>query len=475
MYQIVYEILILVLPFVTSPYIARVIGAEGMGEYSYSYTVATYFVLFSNLGIKNYGNRVIAESRDDQNTLNKAFSGVFLTHAFASLISIAVYVIYITQLDFNKIYAEIQLLYVISALFDISWFYFGIEYFKLTVTRNCIVKILNVVFVFLLVKSREDLWIYCVIMSLGMLLSQLTLWVPLSKYVKLIRVDISEIKQHITPMLILFVPVIAVSLYKYMDKIMIGVMSSKIQLGFYENSEKVVNIPTTIITSFGTVMLPKMSYYIAKGSIEKSFRYIRISVKYIMILAFALSFGIASVGSVFAQFFWGEEFSLSGDIIMLLAITIPFVSLASIIRMQYLIPSSKDKEYLGSVVVGAVINFIINCLFIPHLGAIGAALGTVCAEMTVCCVQVFVVRKELPLKSYISSISIPFVFGAIMFFVVYSMRNTSMIAIVTLLLQVLVGGIIYCFLTALYLIYTKDEIFLGIINKILKKGDSNGI
>ena len=148
---------------------------------------------------------------------------------------------------------------VLSGLFDISWFYFGIEHFKLTVLRSTVIKILNVICVFTLVRSKSDLWIYCLIMALGMLLSQLTLWVPLKKYVKFVKPSWSKMTIHIKPMLVLFVPTIAVSLYKYMDKIMIGSISSKTQLGFYENAEKVINIPTTVITSFGTVMLPKMS------------------------------------------------------------------------------------------------------------------------------------------------------------------------------------------------------------------------
>ena len=291
-YQMIYEILVLILPFITSPYIARVIGAEGLGTYSYSYTVAYYFILFSLLGIKNYGNRAIAKSRNDPQELSETFSNIAAVHIMVSLICLAVYIGYVLLFAEDKVYAAIQFFYVLSGLFDISWFYFGIEHFKLTVTRNTVIKILNVIYVFVFVHSVDDLWKYCLIMALGNLISQLTLWVPLRRYVRIVRPQRSKMVVHIKPLLVLFIPAVAVSLYKYMDKIMIGAMSSKAQLGYYENAEKVINIPMTVIASFGTVMLPKMSNLAAGDNKEASLRYISLSMQFVMCLAIGLSFGL---------------------------------------------------------------------------------------------------------------------------------------------------------------------------------------
>ena len=273
-YQMIYQILIIILPFVTSPYIARTIGAEGLGTYSYSYSIAYYFVLFSMLGLANYGNRAVAQCRDNQKNLNETFSNIVTLHIAFSFICCVVYILYVFFLANEKLYAGIQFTYVLSGLFDVSWFYFGIEKFKLTVTRNIIIKILNVVCVFVFVRNANDLWKYCAIMAVGMLISQISLWFPLNKFVAFQKPTWKKMKPHIEPLLILFIPAIAVSLYKYMDKIMIGAMSNKTQLGFYENAEKVINIPLTIITSFGTVMLPKMSNLVASHNREKTNQYI---------------------------------------------------------------------------------------------------------------------------------------------------------------------------------------------------------
>lgn len=467
----IYEILVIILPFITSPYIARVIGAEGLGVYSFTYTVAGYFVLFAMLGIKNYGNRTIAIVRDNPEQLDSTFSSLFMVHLIFALICCVVYFVYAWFIAENRLYAMIQMVYVCSAIFDISWLYFGIEKFKITVTRSSIIKILNVIFVFMFVKEQTDLWKYCLIMAGGMFLNQITLWIPLKKYVSFVKPDIKSINVHIKPLFILFIPIVAISLYKFMDKIMIGLMSSKSQLGFYENAEKVCNIPVTVISSFGTVMLPKMSNLAAKSDKKDSGRYTMLSFRYIMLLAIAFTFGMAGVGDVFSVVFWGNEFEVSGSLIMALAVTIPFLSFANILRTQYLIPNRKDIEYTVSVIIGAVINFIINTLLIKKMGAMGAGIGTICAEASVCLCQAFTVRKVLPLREYIKQFIVYIPFGVIMYAVVYMAGAFMNNSIVTLIVQIICGVAIYCIFVLVYFIKTKDKLLYSVLDKF--KGRKN--
>ncbi|MDE6784221.1 MAG: flippase [Ruminococcus sp.] len=474
MYQMIYEVLVLILPFFTSPYIARVIGAEGLGIFSYSNSVAYYFVLLSMLGLKNHGNRAIASCRDHEYMLNYTFSNLLTLHVAVSLICSLAYIGYACTLQEGRLYAFIQIFYVLSAIFDISWFYFGIEKFKTTVTRNVIIRLLNVFCVFAFVHDMDDLWKYCLIMAIGTFISQLSLWIPLHKYVRIIKPEWKGIREHIKPMFILFIPAIAVSLYKYMDKIMIGILSDKTELGYYENAEKVVNIPMTIISSFGTVMLPKMSNLSAKSDSRTSRYYMGISMKYVMWLAFALSFGLCGVGTVFAPMFWGKTFTESGILIMMLSATIPFMSFANVIRTQYLIPNQRDKEYVSSVVCGAIINLIINTLLISTMGARGASIGTVAAEVSVCLVQTFVVRKQLPLLSYIKSFRVFILLGAVMFTAVYPFSFFMKKDLITLLVQLLVGILIYVSVSAVYLYKTKDEVFNKMLFQIKGKLCKNG-
>ena len=157
-FQMAYELLILLIPLITAPYISRVVGAEGLGRYSYARSVAHYFVLFSLLGIKNYGNRAVAKVRDNREVLNQTFANLFASHALISMVCLAVYALYCMVVKTDPLLAVIEGMYVLSAFFDISWFYFGIEKFKITVTRSTIIRFLKVALMFVLVKGKIGLW-----------------------------------------------------------------------------------------------------------------------------------------------------------------------------------------------------------------------------------------------------------------------------------------------------------------------------
>lgn len=465
----IYEALVLLLPFITSPYVARVIGAEGLGTYSYSYSVAYYFYLFSLLGIRNYGNREIAKTRNDPELLNDTFSNITAIHVLISVLCCLAYIIYIPAANEMRLYAEIQFLFVLSGLFDISWFYFGIEHFKLTVTKNVTVRLLSVICVFVFVKDADDLWKYCLILALGSLAGQLSLWVPLKRYVRIVPPEWKKMKAHLRPLLVLFVPAVAVSLYKYMDKIMLGSLNGTIELGYYENAEKVINLPLTVIASFGTVMIPKMSNLVISKDKYPARRYMSLSMEFVMCFAIALTFGLAGVGTVFAVIFWGEDFLRSGYLIMGLSVTIPFVSYANIVRTQFLIPNALDKEYLISVTAGAVVNLIINCLLIPEYGAMGAMLGTIAAEAAVCMLQSLIVRDRLPTLAFIKTF-LPFLpVGIGMFVIVYLLGKYMDISIVTLLVQIIAGGLLYGGFCICYFLRQRNEIVI----RILKRGNSH--
>ena len=465
-FQMGYEMLILILPIITSPYIARVIGAEGLGTYSYTSTVANYFVLFAMLGIKNYGNRVIAQAQDNAEKLNSAFSSLLVIHVGVSVLCVAAYLGYTVLLKDDRFYALIQSTVVLSALFDISWFYFGIEKFKLTVAISTAIKLLTVLCIFLLVRQRDDLWKYCMIMSMGILFNQLALWYPLKKYVRFVRPSVHSVLSHLKPLLILFIPAIAVSLYKYMDKIMIGAISGKVQLGYYENAEKVINISLSVIGALGTVMLPRMSNLMQSSKRDAVLRYITVSMRYIMILSFAIAFGLAGVGQVFAPLFWGEEFTPSGMIIIGLAATIPFWSFANVIRTQYLIPAERDKDYLYSVMLGAVVNLAINYALIPKFGSMGATVGTIAAEVSVCAFQGWVVRKELEIKKYINNALPFFIAGTVMFLIVYAFGQKANTSLTTLILQILLGAGVYVTICVSYLYLIRESVLMGALQRL---------
>lgn len=466
-YNVLYQLLVIVLPLITAPYIARRLGAESVGIYSYTSSVAQYFLLFAMLGISNHGNRCVAVVKADPDKLSNTFCSIYAIQLGTFIISTVLYLVYILLFcGDNKRIATIQLIYVLSGTFDISWYYFGTEQFKITVTRNTIIKLTTVLMMFVFVRSSGDLWKYTLIMALGALASNLYLWRYIPNQVKLKRVSLEQIKLHIKPVVVLFVPVIAYSIYKIMDKIMLGNMASYAQVGYYENAEKIISIPMGVVTALGTVMLPRMSSMISKGENEKAKEYIRLSIKLVTIIGSAIAFGFIGISSVFVPVYFGAEYLPCISLINILSVAVFFISWANVVRTQYLIPQHYDKIYVVSMILGAIVNFSLNSLLIPRLKGDGAALGTVAAEFTVMITQMFMIRKEISIFKYCRDTMPYWIIGLLMQEAVMLYGVMKGASVLTLVSQILVGVVIYCVGCIFYFAISKDEIGLLFLNEL---------
>ena len=477
LYQAFYEVLIVLLPLLTSPYVSRVLGASNIGIYSYTYTIANYFVLFAALGIKNYGNREISRNRDDPKKLNETFSSILIAHLLVSGVVALCYIIYLTVIvsPAYRLYAFIQSFYILGAVLDISWLFFGMEQFKVTVTRNSAIKILSAAAIFVFVNHPGDLWKYVFILGFANLAGHIYLWAFSKKYVKFCRVKLQMVFSHLPQMAFLFIPTIAISLYNYMDKIMLGSMSGNVQLGFYENTEKITFVASSVIGSVGTVMLPRMSNLVSKGETERGKRLISDSMEIVLCLSAAMAFGIAGVASNFAPLFWGKEFAACAPLLAILSIILPIKGYASVLRTQYLIPNRLDKEYTLSVVVGAILNFAVNYSLIPSMHALGAVIGTVVAEIAVCLVQMYFCAKALPVFSYLRTGMVYALFGAVMMAFTWFVQMQFGKDWYVLVLQICGGAFVFILFCCIYFIATKNPLFfslLGDLKKKLKKGRS---
>lgn len=466
-YNTIYQITIMILPFLTAPYISRVIGAEGLGIYSYSHAIALYFVYFAMLGLSNYGNREIAKKSDNSNELNRVFSSIYFLQLITSMIIGVIYLGYVFFIaKGNKCINMIMILHVISALFDVSWLFFGLQEFKITSIRQIIIKILSFISIFIFVKTKDDLWIYTCIMSLSYFLSSFSLWIMMFKKVKIVKCDFKDILKHLKPCLILFIPIIATSVYRVMDKIMIGSFSSMAQVGYYENAEKIILISLGILNAFSAVVMPKIANLISNKRNNEALELTDKSMELSMFICFAVSFGIAAVAKEFIPMFFGEGFYESINICSLLCISVPFITWSTMIRNLYLIPHEEDEVYVKSVIIGAIVNFILNLIFIRKYEAIGAIIGTLSAEITVALYQTIKVKRNLDIKKY-SKYAICFgIIGLIMFVVVEIIENNlEMSNELLFLVKICIGGMIYCGLSMIYFIKTKNTMLKSLFKR----------
>lgn len=468
-YSIAYQILVIILPLITAPYISRVLGADGVGEYSYTQSVANYFILMAMLGISQHGNRAVAEAGDNIKKRGHAFWSIYAIQAITNIIAILIYLLYLGMvIGDSSIVPYIQFLYVASGLFDISWLFFGLEKFQLTVIRNTVIKVVTVLAIFIFVRTSEDVGKYTLIMALGTLVSQIYLWLYVRKYVPFTKVSKEAVYLQIKPILVLFLPVLAYSIYKVMDKIMLGAMTDYTQVGYFENAYKINNVPIGLITAIGNVMLPRTTTLIAAGKKEESEGYIQKTFLFVNIVAAPIVFGIAAVSNELITWYYGKGYEDCASLMVCLNWTIFFVAWANIMRTQYLIPNKKDKVYVISTLVGAVVNIILNTILIPSYTAMGAAIGTFFAEFTVMLIQLLSIRKEIKVIQYIWYAWPYFLDALIMFVIVKLVGNFVPNGFIGLLIEVICGAVFYLSFAMLASWWRKDSIYQNVL-KLVKK------
>lgn len=452
-YNSLYQLLVIVVPLITTPYLSRILGATGIGEYSYAFSVSSYFVMFIMLGLNNYGNREVAKCRDNVNELSRIFWSIYAMQLVMGILVVSAYIVYIMSVK-DRILPVILGIYVLSGCFDVNWFCFGIEQFKFIAIRNTIIKLISTILIFVFVKTSRDVGGYCLIISLGQLLGALVVWPKLIRHINFYKPTIKEIRRHIKPNLFLFMTVVAVSLFKIMDKIMLGIITTAEQVGFYEVAEKIIAIPTVFITSLGTVMLPRMSNLAGKGKTEEN-RLLYASAIFAMFMVSSLCFGIMGVSKTFVPFFYGQGYDICIVLYLILLPSCLFLGLANVVRTQYLLPHNMDKEYVVSAFLGAFVNILINLCLIPKWGAIGAAIGTLVAEITVCVYQCYMCRKGIQFFIIIRKSLIFVIDGIIMFLILFNLKIPVENLLLKLGVQIGMGGIIYLMLLTMEVIIYK--------------------
>lgn len=455
--------MLIVLPIATTPYLSRVLGPGQLGTYSYSYSVAYYFVLIAMLGINNYGTRCIAKNRDDEATLSKTFCEIYSLQAAIAVLSTIVYILYAFTVSDNSIVPLVWIPYVVSAALDINWLFFGLEEFKITVVRSFIVKLSTFVLIFAFVNGEYALIIYCILISGGFLISAISLWPFVYGRIQFVKPALPDVMSHLKPNLVLFVPVIAISLYTVFDKIMLGAMTDMTQVGYFDNALKVAEMPISLISALGTVMLPRTAHLLSRGETNEAHRNIDSSIWFATALSFAFAFGLCGVADVFAPVFFGEEFRACSGLMCVLVMSMPFMAWANVLRTQFLIPLGRDRAYVVSVGLGATVNVGLNIALIPYLGAAGASFGTLAAEMTVCFAQAWTVRNDLPQLRWLIR-AVPFaVIGALMFIAVRTLGFVMGESLLTLVCQIATGVIVFFVLSLIWCKLISDQTFESII------------
>lgn len=462
-YRLIYEILAVITPFITAPYVSRVLGADGIGVYSYTSSLMTYFTLFAALGTATYGAREIAQHRDNRAETSKLFWEIELMTVGTSMVCIVGWCFVIVFSQNYRWYYIALLPTLLGTMFDISWFFTGLEEIKYIVMRNIVCKILGVLLLFLLVHEKNDLITYLIINSMISLLGSLSMWTYIPKMTQKVDVSSLKFKRHFKETLVYFVPTIATSIYTVLDKTLIGVITnSTYENGYYEQATKIINIMKSVVFSaVNAVMGARISYLFSKNKIDEVKNRITKSLNFIYLLAFGCVFGLIAIADNFVPWFFGEGYE---PVILLLRIMAPIILVigtSNCLGSQYYNPSGQRAKSAKFIILGSCVNLLLNLILIPHYGAIGATIASVIAELSITFFYVKMSDGFMSIGIIWRCSYKRIIAGIVMLVTVMQLkRGLALPLLCVILLQVLIGVVVYFGI----LLIMKDDMLLELVN-----------
>lgn len=449
LYNVGYQVLAIIVPLITSAYISRVLRPEGVGANAFTNSIINYFMLIANMGIGYYGNRQIAYVRENSKKMAKTFWEIQIVKTIMTLIACIAFEVFMIFYTRQSNYMWAQSINLIAVAFDISWFYEGIEDFKVTVLKNSFVKIVSMIAIFLLVKNPNDVTLYIIVLAVSTLLGNLTLWPNVRRDLPKVSVKYLNPWPHFLPMIELFIPQIATQVYVQLNKTMLGSMVSETASGYYQYSDNLVKLILALVTATGTVMLPHVANAVSKGSMGQVNAMLYKSFDFVSAVAYPMMFGIAAISLTLAPKYYGPGYEPVGKAMMIESIVILMIAWSNVIGVQYLLPLNRVKQFTASVTVGAVVNIILNVPLIHLWGLNGAMWSTVISEISVTLYQLWVVRRLLSYKDLFKGSWKYFISGLVMFLGVYWMNRSLKDSWVMMAVEILTGIVIYTVLVGI--------------------------
>lgn len=470
-YLSLYKMLELLLPLVTSPLLSRRLGAEALGIYSYTHSIVSLFVVIAELGFYRYGLREIAKVRDNQKQLNQTYSNIFFTHIINALVILSLFIfsVFCFYQTSDKKFLLIQGILIFNNLIDNSFLYIGLENIKPIAIRDGMTKLIAFALIILLIKSPDDLMVYITLMALSATISKLISLLYSRKFVTFIKPEIKVCMTIYRPMLLLMIPALASVIYQSMDKIMIGWYYNETHVGYYDCASKAL-IPRNIITALGTVLCPSIANLYASNQKEIAKQKITYSFTVSMIMALSFMFGISAIAQDFAPWFWGKSFATSSPMLIGLSISIPIWTIGEVIRNQFLLPTGRDKEYTWVFVAGVITNAIVNIILIPQYGAMGAIIATTVAEIEMSLIQLYLVRKDLPLVKQLLTLW-PYLLAGMFMLLTVQLVHAMFINFYTvkILLEILSGFLSFVIFTLILEKLSQTKIITELLGNIVYK------
>ena len=469
----VYQVLLIILPLITAPYIARVLGPDQSGIYDYTNSIQTYFAMFAALGTATYGAREISRVRDDVEMRSRLFWEIELMTVMTSSVCIVLWLVFIAFTPRYKIIYLVLTMGLFSTMFDISWFFAGMEQFKYTISKNAACKLAGVVLMFLFVKEQDDLLLYIIIITVSTMLGNMSMWLYIRKFITRVDFKTLRFRRHFHETLIYFVPSIATSVYTVLDRILIGVIThNKAENGYYHYTMQIINMMKALtFSSLNMVLGSRIAYLFAEEKYDEIKERIRDSINYILFMGFGICFGLTGVAGRFVPIFLGPGYDRVVTMLILMSPIVVIIGVSNCLGSQYYTPSGNRKLSAKFIIAGALVNLVLNLILIPRFWGYGAIVASLIAETVITVLYFRFCNGYLTVGTLIREGWKKLAAGIVMLAVIKVIDRMIASDLIALLAEMALGFVTYC---AVIMILRDTFISEIVMGKILKRKSKAG-
>lgn len=462
-FNLFYQLLAIIVPVITTPYVSRILQADGIGAYSYALSIVTYCSMIAALGVATYGQLEIAKLRENIHDRSIVFWEIVIARIVLSIVLVAVYFGIGRFLTTNLTLYRIMVINLVADALDISWLFQGLEQFKVTVIRNTFIRLISTICIFVFIRTKNDLMLYAIILQGSTLIGNVLLWPYIRRFVQICPIKELKFYKHWKNSIIYFIPTVATSVYTVLDKSMIGLITkSSFENGYYEQAHKIEQILLVALTSLGTVTLPRLTYLWDKGDSKSVELMLKKTTEFVSFMAFPMMFGISAVTEKLIPLFLGNGYEPCIGMLRIFSILLVVVGLDNTIGKQCLVATGRQSLFNRGVIAGACVNFIANLILIPRFMGNGAAVGSVLAELTILCIFLYYGRDVISVYAIAREMIHYGTLGLIMGICTWGVGKILPLSVWGLLIQVLFGGLVYLLL----LIFSKDAFLEYLFNRI---------
>lgn len=457
-------------PLIIFPYVSRVLGTDGVGQVQYAFSIASYFQLLSGLGFVSYGIREGTKYKKNKEALGRFSSEIITLNFISSFISVCLYLFVIFNVDSLEYYRKYLLIfsaYVFIAGFTLDWFTSIKEDFMYVTVRTCIFQAIVLLVAFLGIKDISDTVVYGLVLVLPTIFTSITNGIYIYRHVPFFKISVSQIKRHILPILFLFGIIVSANVYSLLDTTMLGIISDDVSVGLYTAASKYTRLVVQLVMSLCTVFLPRLTYYLAMDQQDSFNALFKKSTRMIFWITIPCAIGMFALSPELIRIFSGEEFIAAIPAMKILSVNIIFSTIDGFLGWQILVPLKREKFLMMATSVGAVMDIILNYVFIPVCGINGAAFATLLSELSVFLICSFSCCHYVPLfKRYFESWK--YIACAIIS-ILSSRRIVVFLGISSSFVVVMATVIISVFMYVVLLVIFRETLTLEILSRFFKK------